>query len=718
MPEGAEADAIAAASINSSINDRAKVRFAEFAESVELGLASFFVSGQDGLDALLRELQKADGNDDGSDGPNSAEEAFYRKVFHTSPPSRQAPPADECVRKRGVLNLLALLSARFPAPKQKLQLAILFSMISDPHLQPTEQIGELLTEAAADAARKTGLAATAVDVDVLEDIRSNAILLLPPSFRPLLDPATSTYYVPMLPPLPAGGSASPSLSARYRAVDPIFGGLGSIPVTKGAVSLSAGQYSRLALSGAACTVLVRTVLNPLELVKTKTQLGNDPEFTDVVLMRGEPRKPHHENAAVVVGDSRGCSSSANEAEERSAHRESRHSDPMSQQIVSLVDSHQKEIKGPELAIPVHEPPAKSVGTIEMIYGLVKLRGPSALFQSADITFLASIVFGSFGYGATELFRRWFALLVETDSSNTDTGLQLEAALLAAAAFACVAMCAAATPFEVLRVRSMASVEPKGWERVLLEFVVSDARALICFERLFISVMRSRDLTSLFILLHSQEEKRGTSQACATSEADASSATDTGTLAIRDIRVKELSLLWDAFPKVVSRELPFAIVKFIAFDMAASAIISFIDAQTSIGGNVQVGSGAAGLAVSAVAGAVAGIAGAIVSHPADLILTLTSSSAGEGGEGSADAAGGTTNTTDWLPIVQDLISREGGVANLFVGLPTRALFFALVIGLQFWLYDYVKNLLQVGSDDLTLVLDVFYALSKNLIESTS
>ena len=46
-------------------------------------------------------------------------------------------------------------------------------------------------------------------------------------------------------------------------------------MTKNQVTLSADQYSRLALSGAICTVLVRTALNPLELVKTKVQLGND-----------------------------------------------------------------------------------------------------------------------------------------------------------------------------------------------------------------------------------------------------------------------------------------------------------------------------------------------------------------------------------------------------------------------------------------------------------
>jgi hypothetical protein len=99
----------------------------------------------------------------------------------------------------------------------------------------------------------------------------------------------------------------------------------------------------------------------------------------------------------------------------------------------------------------------------------------------------------------------------------------------------------------------------------------------------------------------------------------------------------------------------------------------------------------------------GIAGALVSHPADLILTLTSASSREEGQ-----------SKDWKMIVQELVSSEGGVTNLFVGFPARAVFFFLVIGLQFFLYDYIKTLLDVGTDDLTLVLDVFYAVRQGLL----
>ena len=64
-------------------------------------------------------------------------------------------------------------------------------------------------------------------------------------------------------------------------------------------------------------------------------------------------------------------------------------------------------------------------------------------------------------------------------------------------------------------------------------------------------------------------------------------------------------------------------------------------------------------------------------------------------------------------MKELIASDGGVLNLFSAFPARAVFFFLVIGLQFFLYDYIKTLLDVGTDDLQLILDVFYAVRQGL-----
>jgi hypothetical protein len=189
------------------------------------------------------------------------------------------------------------------------------------------------------------------------------------------------------------------------------------------------------------------------------------------------------------------------------------------------------------------------------------------------------------------------------------------------------------------------------------------------------------------------------------------------VALADINPRELLPLWAGFAPTLSRELPFAIAKFLVFDLLARFAIDFINSQTQEGAlPVQVGVGPAGLAVSAIAGAIAGVAGAIVSHPADLILTYTSASRSQKPQGDTMASVETSSAPPgWVALVRELLSRDGGIANLFLGLPARATFFFLVIGLQFFLYDYVKNLFEVGTDDLSLVLDVFYAVRAGLVD---
>lgn len=149
------------------------------------------------------------------------------------------------------------------------------------------------------------------------------------------------------------------------------------------------------------------------------------------------------------------------------------------------------------------------------------------------------------------------------------------------------------------------------------------------------------------------------------------------------------------------------VKFLVFDLIASSTISIINSQPQIIEPIQVGVGSIGLIVSALSGALAGLFGAFVSHPADLILTLTSSQKRSSND----------SDPDWKDIVKDLLSKDGGALNLYAGFPARASFFFLVIGLQFFLYDYAKTVFQVGSDDLTLVLDVFYAIRQGLVDTS-
>ena len=450
--------------------------------------------------------------------------------------------------------------------------------------------------------------------DILRTVLRDPVALLPPTVRPELskDKNGALYSIKSLPRPPSKDVILPS---NYRSIDPLFGGIGRAPVTKNQVTLSADQYSRLALSGAICTVLVRTALNPLELVKTKIQLGNDEEIIQYARQKAEDEeKPQ----------------SSSESDEKSA-----------------------------------------LGTTQVIQSLVEVRGPLSLFQSADVTFLASVVFGLFGFGATELFRRAFSSIFFDEASNAANSPN-EFVLLAAAGVATLLTCAAASPFELLRVRSMAQIE-------------------------------NESVTEIFNGFVNQNRQKRVIKPSSTTATVSTSASST-MVATTGFQIDDIKPFWSSFYPIVSRELPFAVTKFLVFDLAAGNIADIINKSNMLGSDtkIQVGVGTAGLVLSAFSGALAGIAGAFVSHPADLILTLTSASSRQGGE-----------EKDWRIIVKELLSSDGGVLNLYAGFPARAVFFFLVIGAQFFLYDYVKTLLEVGTDDLTLVLDVFYAIRQGL-----
>ena len=102
---------------------------------------------------------------------------------------------------------------------------------------------------------------------ILRPLRDDPIALLPSYLRPRFSMFASResfdalengcYYIPTLP--RSQSVENLPLSSKYRSIDPLFGGIGKAPVIKNAVTLSADQYSRLALAGAICTVLVSAI---------------------------------------------------------------------------------------------------------------------------------------------------------------------------------------------------------------------------------------------------------------------------------------------------------------------------------------------------------------------------------------------------------------------------------------------------------------------------
>ena len=358
----------------------------------------------------------------------------------------------------------------------------------------------------------------ALSNDEVALIQNDPIALLPSNTRPqfsrfINDTVIENGYF-SIPSLPLQSEMTPQSSKNCRSIDPLFGGIGKAPVTKNAVALSGNQYLRLALSGAICTVLVRTALNPLELVKTKIQLRNDEEIIELAMKK----------ASEAQTDSQSASGST----------------------------------------PV-------IGTTQVMQSLVEVRGPLSLFQSADITFITSVVFGLFGFGATELFRRSFSAVFFNEEASSGPN---EFLFLAAAGLATLLTCAAGAPFEILRVRSMSTTESQGVVKVFDEFVEQN--------RL----------------------KRGGTMPIVSSTS--SSASPVAAMLPEGMQLDDIKPLWSSFLPIVSRELPFAVTKFLVFDLSAGSIANLINSANLLGDEkIQVGVGGYGLLLSAFAGALAG-----------------------------------------------------------------------------------------------------------------
>jgi hypothetical protein len=75
---------------------------------------------------------------------------------------------------------------------------------------------------------------------------------------------------------------------------------------------------------------------------------------------------------------------------------------------------------------------------------------------------------------------------------------------------------------------------------------------------------------------------------------------------KGIQLDDIKPLWSSFYPIASRELPFALTKFLVFDLASSSIANLINGSNLLGDDeIQVGVGGLGLLLSAFAGALAG-----------------------------------------------------------------------------------------------------------------
>jgi len=129
--------------------------------------------------------------------------------------------------------------------------------------------------------------------------------------------------------------------------------------------------------------------------------------------------------------------------------------------------------------------------------------------------------------------------------------------------------------------------------------------------------------------------------------------------------------YSGFLPILGKQIPYTCAKFVVQGTAADSIYA------SMGKSPAEVSGSTGLGVSVLSGVIAGVAAAIISHPADTLLSKVNK-AGAGGDG---------------PLMQRLgnIAREVGFKNLCtVGLLPRCVMIGTLTAGQFGIYDTVMG----------------------------
>jgi len=151
----------------------------------------------------------------------------------------------------------------------------------------------------------------------------------------------------------------------------------------------------------------------------------------------------------------------------------------------------------------------------------------------------------------------------------------------------------------------------------------------------------------------------------------------------------IGAFFNSVPVFMLKEIPFACAKFTVFDIASTKLYEMYPAASE---NLQLS-----LLVTLTSGTFGGIIAAIVSNPADCTISEMKKA-----------------STEISPVGAAAILLEtGGLSAFFKGLTLRMVFYSLMVGGQFLLYDTVRFALGVGSDDLKLYLDVLgSAISTN------
>jgi solute carrier family 25 phosphate transporter 3 len=258
-------------------------------------------------------------------------------------------------------------------------------------------------------------------------------------------------------------------------------------------------------------------------------------------------------------------------------------------------------------------PVKYNGVLNSFKKVIDEEGFNTFFTGWQPTFVGFFLWGGFTYVLTEYMRRYLTEFAGAAANSYEVPI-----ILAAAGFAAFLGCFVISPFESVRIRSVAQPDYSS---------------------------------SIIGVVNRMVDEEG------------------------------LGSLFSAVPVFWLKEVPFAMAKFTVFDVSTAWMYeTFPTAQEDL---------QLSLLVSLIGGTLGGVCAAIVSNPAD--ATISQMKKAKSDVGPVEAA-------------TVLLDREGPAA-LFKGLGLRMVFYALVVSLQFLVYDAVRFALGIGADDLKLYLDV-------------
>ena len=150
---------------------------------------------------------------------------------------------------------------------------------------------------------------------------------------------------------------------------------------------------------------------------------------------------------------------------------------------------------------------------------------------------------------------------------------------------------------------------------------------------------------------------------------------------RIVREEGWLTLANSVPVFLIKNVPYAMTKFLIFDLSTERLYEAFPQATE---NLKLS-----LLVSLLGGCLGGTAAAVVSNPADALLSELKKAKSDISPPDAAAA----------------LWKRGKFGPFFKGLPVRLVYYSLIASLQFLVYDGVRFALGIGPDDLKLYLDV-------------